>query len=90
MANPDTVAAIYMGKASARFIQGRLMMHGADPETPISVVENVSRLDQKIISTCLKLLPKAIKDVTGPAVLLYGVNIRFKKNKNNLKQKVVT
>ena len=89
MANPDTVAAIYMGKASARFIQGRLMMHGADPETPISVVENVSRLDQKIISTCLKLLPKAIKDVTGPAVLLYGVNIRFKKNKNSLKPKVV-
>ena len=30
LARPGEVAAIYMGKKSARFIQGRLMMHGAD------------------------------------------------------------
>ena len=34
MARAGEVAAIYMGKKSARFIQGRLMMHGADPATP--------------------------------------------------------
>ena len=40
IARPGSVAAIYMGKRAARFIQGRLLMHGADPGTPVSVVEN--------------------------------------------------
>ncbi len=34
LARPGSVAAIYMGKRAARFIQGRLLMHGADPATP--------------------------------------------------------
>ncbi len=78
MAAPDTVVAIYMGKKAARFIQGRLMMHGADAETPITVVENVSRADQRTISTQLKHLPQAVGNLDGPAVLLYGVNPRIK------------
>jgi uroporphyrin-III C-methyltransferase/precorrin-2 dehydrogenase/sirohydrochlorin ferrochelatase len=86
MAEPDVVAAIYMGKKAARFIQGRLMMHGADPETPISVVENVSRPDQRTISTQLKLLPHAVRDLTGPAVLLYGIYPRTKSIKIILEQ----
>lgn len=78
MAAPDTVVAIYMGKKAARFIQGRLMMHGADAETPITVVENVSRADQRTISTQLKHLPQAVGNLDGPAVLLYGVSPRIK------------
>ena len=73
MAAPDTVVAIYMGKKAARFIQGRLMMHGADAETPITVVENVSRADQRTISTQLKHLPLAVRNLDDPTVLLYGV-----------------
>ena len=48
LAKPDAVAAIYMGKTAARFIQGRLLMHGADPLTPVSIIENSSRPDQVI------------------------------------------
>ena len=73
MAEPDAVVAIYMGKKAARFIQGRLMMHGADPETPITVVENVSHADQRTISTKLKHVPQAVRNLDGPTVLLYGV-----------------
>ncbi len=78
MAAPDTVVAIYMGKKAARFIQGRLMMHGADAETPITVVENVSHADQRTISTKLKHLPQAVRNLDGPTVLLYGVIPRTK------------
>ncbi len=53
LARPGAVAAIYMGKRAARFIQGRLIMHGADPATPVSVVENASRPDQRVIATTL-------------------------------------
>lgn len=72
-ARKGEVAAIYMGKKSARFIQGRLMMHGADPATDITVVENVSRADQRIIGTRLSHLPEAIAQCDGPAVILFGL-----------------
>ena len=86
MAEPDAVAAIYMGKKAARFIQGRLMMHGADAKTPITVVENVSRADQRTISTQLKHLPQAVRNLDGPAVLLYGIISPIKSNKTIQKQ----
>jgi uroporphyrin-III C-methyltransferase len=73
IARPDEVAAIYMGKKSARFIQGRLLMHGAAPATPISIVANVSRPDQQIIGTCLADLPAAVATAAGPAILLVGL-----------------
>ncbi len=73
LARKQEVAAIYMGKRSARFVQGRLMMHGADPATPVSIVENVSRADQRIIATTLAQLPAAIAPCDGPAIILFGL-----------------
>lgn len=73
MARAGEVAAIYMGKKSSRFIQGRLMMHGADPATPVAIVENVSRADQRVIAATLATLPDAVARLDGPAVLLYGL-----------------
>lgn len=73
LARAGEVAAIYMGKKSARFIQGRLMMHGASPDTPVTVVENVSRPDQRIRAATLATLPAAVLAAAGPALLLYGL-----------------
>ena len=73
LSRPGEVAAIYMGKRAARWMQGRLMMHGCAPATPVSVVENASRADQTIHATTLSTLPDALSDVTGPAVLLFGL-----------------
>ncbi len=73
LARPGEVAAIYMGKKSARFLQGRLMMHGAASDTPVTVVENASRPDQRVVAATLATLPEALADVSGPAVLLYGL-----------------
>lgn len=73
MARPGEVAAIYMGKKSARFIQGRLMMHGAAPETAVTIVENASRPDQRVIAATLATLPEVVAQAAGPAVLLYGL-----------------
>lgn len=73
LAAPGAVAAIYMAKRAARFVQGRLMMHGATPDTPVCVVENAARPDQRIIAATLATLPDATAGLTGPAVLLYGI-----------------
>lgn len=73
LARPGAVAAIYMGKRAARFLQGRLMMHGAAPDTVLSIVENASRTDQRVVATSLAALPDALGAVNGPAVLLLGI-----------------
>ncbi|MDG1119146.1 MAG: siroheme synthase CysG [Flavimaricola sp.] len=75
LARPGEVAAIYMGKKTARFIQGRLLMHGADPATPVTVVENVSRPDQRILATTLAQLEPTLTEarLTGPALTFYGL-----------------
>ncbi|MDE3027886.1 MAG: uroporphyrinogen-III C-methyltransferase [Paracoccaceae bacterium] len=73
LAGTGEVAAIYMGKRAARFLQGRLMMHGAAHDTPVSVVENASLPDQRIIGTTLRALPESTAALEGPAVLLYGL-----------------
>jgi uroporphyrin-III C-methyltransferase/precorrin-2 dehydrogenase/sirohydrochlorin ferrochelatase len=76
LAKPGAVAAIYMGKTAARFIQGRLLMHGADPLTPVSIIENCSRTDQVIRSAPLNALTEALHNLAGPVVLLYGISPR--------------
>jgi uroporphyrin-III C-methyltransferase len=73
MARVGEVTAIYMGKKSARFVQGRLMMHGAATDTPVTLVENVSRADQRVVAATLASLPKAAQCLDGPAVILYGL-----------------
>lgn len=75
LARAGSVAAIYMGKKSARFIQGRLIMHGADRATPVTLVENASRPNQRILATTLDQLPAdlATAEMDGPALTFYGL-----------------
>lgn len=73
LALPGAVAAIYMGKRAARFTQGRLLMHGALPETPVTIVENVSRADQRVVPGTLATLLRCLEEVAGPAVILLGL-----------------
>ncbi len=75
LARPGVVAAIYMGKRAARFLQGRLLMQGADPETPVTAVENASRPEQRIIATRLGSLPADLTRAApaGPVVLMLGL-----------------
>lgn len=74
LARPGEVAAIYMGKRAAHYIAGRLAMHGAALDTPVSVVVNASRPDEQVLATTLGHLPVALEDCAdGPAVLLVGL-----------------
>lgn len=75
LARPGEVAAIYMGKRAARFLAGRLMMHGAAADTPVTVVENASRANERRLATTLAALPNALDTaaLTGPAMILFGL-----------------
>lgn len=82
LARAGEVAAIYMGKRAARFLQGRLLMHGADPATPVTLVEYASRPDQRTIATTLADLPETAAALDGPAVILLGLAPRAKAKEN--------
>lgn len=75
LAREGEVAAIYMGKKSARFVQGRLLMHGADRATPVTIVENASRPDQRVLETTLGHLADDLTEarMSGPALTFYGL-----------------
>ena len=75
LAKPGAVTAVYMGRRAAKFLRGRLLMHGADGATPVTVVENASLPAQKRISTPLIDLPAQLDRLSarGPVVLLVGL-----------------
>lgn len=75
LAEPGATAAIYMGLKAMRFIAGRLMMHGADADTPVTICANVSRPDQQIVASRLADLPSNCESaaIDSPAVILLGL-----------------
>jgi uroporphyrin-III C-methyltransferase/precorrin-2 dehydrogenase/sirohydrochlorin ferrochelatase len=75
LAKPGAAAAIYMGAAAATFLRGRLLMHGARADTPVTAVESASRPDQRAIATTLMELPQALAEAApdGPVIILYGL-----------------
>ncbi len=78
LAQPGSAVAIYMGLQAARFVQGRLMLHGAKPEMPVTIVENASRPNEKIVGAHLSDMCEQIEaaDITGPAVIFLGLEAR--------------
>ena len=78
LAAPGAAAAIYMGVRAARFLQGRLMLHGARPDTPVTIVENASRPQQRIVASTLGALTADMQAaaIQGPAILFLGLAAR--------------
>jgi len=77
LAQPRAIAAVYMGVRAARFVRGRLLVHGAEPGRPVTVVENASRKGEKRLATTLGELPEAVAaaGITGPAIILVGLDL---------------
>ena len=78
LAAPGAAAAVYMGVRAARFVQGRLLMHGADRATPVTVVENASRPGRRVVASTVDALPDDLRaaGIDGPAILLLGIAAR--------------
>ncbi|HLS57999.1 MAG TPA: siroheme synthase CysG [Paracoccaceae bacterium] len=78
LARPGATAAIYMGTRAAAFLRGRLMMHGAAPDLPVTAIENASRPNQRIIPARLLDLPETLAGaaIRGPVMLLFGLSPR--------------
>lgn len=75
LSQPGAVTAVYMGKAAARYLQGRLMMHGGRPDTPVTLVENASTPHERILGSTLARFPVDLAEAAleGPALILLGL-----------------
>lgn len=90
LANEGSVVAIYMGFKSAHLLSGRLLMHGADAKTPVTILKNVSRANQKTLVSTIGELPNMADQAghDGPVILMLGLEPRQAKTaiKNNQEQ----
>lgn len=72
LARPNHTVAVYMGLTTAPLISARLIAAGRARATPVAVVENVSRENERRLVTTLGALPDAVKALSGPAMLIIG------------------
>ena len=78
LARPGATSAIYMGVRAAKFVQGRLLLHGAQETTAVTIVENVSLENERIITTSLGSLADALAThgISGPSIIFIGLSAR--------------
>ena len=65
---------VYMGVSKVALIAAQLIKHGRDAATPVAVIENGTRNDQKIVKGVLGDLVQLIEagEIRGPALLVIG------------------
>lgn len=63
---------IYMGLMKSAHIQQQLIQHGRDPQTPVAIIENGTRSDQKIYKGTLSELESLAEGVGSPALIVVG------------------
>ena len=74
LAGEKQTIAFYMGVAGLGTIQSRLVQHGRAPGTPVAIVENGSRPEQRVVLTSLRELETAGRAaaVQSPALVIVG------------------
>lgn len=74
LAAPNHTLAVYMGAGQAAEIASNLIAAGRDGATPVAVVENGSRPDQRTLKGRLDELAALVArmDLSGPALLFIG------------------
>ena len=68
--------AVYMGRKTATFLQGRLLMHGARHDLPVTCIEHISLPNQRAFSNTLGDFATQLdtQRYSGPLLILVGVD----------------
>jgi uroporphyrin-III C-methyltransferase / precorrin-2 dehydrogenase / sirohydrochlorin ferrochelatase len=76
LARPGHAFAIYMGVGSSAAFAEQLLAAGADHETPVVIVENGTRSNERSVATSLGLLARAVGEtgISGPAIIFVGLS----------------
>jgi uroporphyrin-III C-methyltransferase/precorrin-2 dehydrogenase/sirohydrochlorin ferrochelatase len=76
LARAGSAFAVYMGVANAPLLRGNLLAAGADPATPVVVVEKGTRENERAVATTLADLTDCVAEqpIAGPAVIFVGLD----------------
>jgi uroporphyrin-III C-methyltransferase/precorrin-2 dehydrogenase/sirohydrochlorin ferrochelatase len=76
LAAPGAACAVYMGVGNAPVIRRSLLAAGADPDTPVVLVENGTRENERAAATTLQDLADCVTHLgfAGPAVIFIGLD----------------
>jgi uroporphyrin-III C-methyltransferase/precorrin-2 dehydrogenase/sirohydrochlorin ferrochelatase len=76
LAAPEAAFAVYMGIGNAPVIRANLLSAGASPATPVVIVENGTREDERAVATTLADLTDCVSQLGlhAPAVIFVGLN----------------
>ncbi|MGI9514079.1 MAG: siroheme synthase CysG [Anderseniella sp.] len=76
LAKPGTAFSVYMGVRQAGHIQRELLKAGITEDTPVVVVENGTRADQKTAVGTIATLTRtlALGAIKGPAIIYVGLD----------------
>ncbi len=76
LARKGSAFAIYMGVGNAPVVRGRLLSAGADPATPVVIVENGTHDNERAFATTLADITNCIDEhaIAGPAVIFVGLD----------------
>ena len=74
LAGPGRTLVVYMGLANASAITAKLIADGLSPATPVAVVENATRPDQRVLRGTLTGLGDLVlrEGVKSPALIIIG------------------
>jgi uroporphyrin-III C-methyltransferase / precorrin-2 dehydrogenase / sirohydrochlorin ferrochelatase len=75
LAKPDQVLAIYMGVHAADTIAEQLLGAGINPITPVTIVENGTRKDERVLQATVSNFRETVKiaGIAGPALIYVGL-----------------
>ncbi len=77
LARLDHTLVVYMGLAKARAIEARLLEAGKPGDTPVALVENGTRPDQRLLVGRLDGLSDLAAALKGPALIVIGEVVRL-------------
>jgi uroporphyrin-III C-methyltransferase / precorrin-2 dehydrogenase / sirohydrochlorin ferrochelatase len=74
LSGPRHTLVVYMGVPRAGSLAAQLMGHGRAPETPIAIIENGTRPDERVIIGTLASVPSLVRSakVGAPALIVIG------------------
>ena len=74
LAKPHQTLAIYMGVIKSPHIQAQLLKHGRGADTPVAIIENGTRKNQRVVTGKLGELADLIErhSIISPALLIIG------------------
>lgn len=74
LAQPRHTAVIYMGLSRATTLASNLIAHGRSPNTPVAIIENGTRPNERVLTGTLSTVPHIVRSaqVGAPALIVIG------------------